>query len=35
MLMAVKAGGALADVMGDIFCRTQYELTKDETAVQK
>lgn len=35
MLMAIKAGGALADVMGDIFCRTQYELTKDETAVQK
>ena len=35
LLFIQKCGGNLIDVMGDLFCRDEMELTMDETAIQK
>ncbi len=35
MLLALECGGAFIDVTGDMFCKTKYEITHDETAVKK
>lgn len=35
LLKIAKCGGTLADVMGDLFCKTEGEITFDEQAVAK
>lgn len=35
LLFIQKCGGNLIDVMGDLFCRDEMELTMNETAIQK
>lgn len=35
LLLGIEAGGTLADIMGDMFCKDEYELTYDEEAVRK
>ncbi len=35
LLLALRCGATLADVMGDTFCRSEMELTRDPAAVAK
>ena len=35
LIMLAENGATLCDVMGDMFCRHEQELTEDETAIQK
>ncbi len=35
LLLGLEAGGTLCDIMGDMFCKAQYELTYDQEAVRK
>ena len=35
LLLGLEAGGTLCDIMGDLFCKAEYELTYDGEAVRK
>lgn len=35
MLVALECGGKLCDVRGDMYCRSTYEITTDEKAIEK
>ncbi len=35
LLLGLEAGGTLCDIMGDMYCPGQYELTYDDEAVKK
>lgn len=35
MLVALECGGKLCDVRGDLYCRSPYEITDDDKAIQK
>ncbi len=35
LLLGLEAGATLYDIMGDLFCKDEYELTFDEEAVKK
>ena len=35
LLLGIKSGATIADIMGDMFCREEHELTMDEAAIKK
>lgn len=35
LLVALDCGGKLCDIRGDMFCRSQYEITSNDAAVEK